>query len=165
MKTNQIQLQPEDKLEAEHTIVEKHGTVSRVVMNKNDKVLISPDESGDVLKENNRVTMIHFVTQVELSEYEKYVAEKRKRNQEYLKQLGLQSVAKCPAVMKKKGSKKRSSVRATDKSKEGGTTGKADGTKEDGATKATYTPKPADGDAANTPIIAEVSLYISFLCY
>ena len=67
--------------------------------------------------------------------------------------------------MKKKGSKKRSSAKATDKSKEGGTTGKADGTKEDGATKATYTPKPADGDAANTPIIAEVSLYIFFLCH
>ncbi len=73
---------------------------------------------------------------------------------------------------------KASTTKATDKTKEGGATGKADGTeedgankamtgkadgtKEDGATKATDTMKPAGGDAANTPIIAEVSLYIFF---
>jgi hypothetical protein len=56
-KAKQIQLQPEDKLEAEHAIVEKHGTVSPIVMNENDKVLLSPDESSDVLRDNNRVTM------------------------------------------------------------------------------------------------------------
>jgi hypothetical protein len=46
-----------------------------------------------------------FVIQVELSEYENYVAEKRKRNQEYLKQPGLQSFAKS-LPLKKKVSKK-----------------------------------------------------------
>lgn len=53
----QILLHPDDKMEAENTIVDKHGTVTPVIINDEDKVMISPDESSDVQKKHKRVTM------------------------------------------------------------------------------------------------------------
>ena len=138
-------------------------------------------------------SFICSITQVELSEYEKFVLEKRKRNQEYLEQLGLESVSKSLSV-KKKGGKKGCSTKAAsttnkdgatktaDGAKEGGTKAAdgankdggskaADGANKDGATKTAdgakedSGTKTVDGDdeAANTPCIAEVSLYSTSL--
>lgn len=130
-------------------------------------------------------SFICSITQVELSEYEKFVLEKRKRNQEYLEQLGLESVSKSLSV-KKKGGKKGCSTKAASTTNKDGATKTADGAKEDGGTKAadgankdgaTKTAdgakedsgtKTVDGDdeAANTPCIAKVSLYsISFTLF
>ncbi len=39
----QILLYPDGKMEAEHIIVDKHGTVTPVILNSKDKVMISPD--------------------------------------------------------------------------------------------------------------------------
>jgi hypothetical protein len=80
-------------------------------------------------------SFIFSVTQVELSEYEKFVVEKRKRNQEYLEQLGLESVSKSLSV-KKKGGKKGCSTKAASTTNKDGATKTADGAKEDGGTKA-----------------------------
>ena len=80
-------------------------------------------------------SFICSITQVELSEYEKFVVEKRKRNQEYLEQLGLESVSKSLSV-KKKGGKKGCSTKAASTTNKDGATKTADGAKEDGGTKA-----------------------------
>ena len=118
-------------------------------------------------------SFICSVTQVELSEYEKFVVEKRKRNQEYLEQLGLESVSKSLSV-KKKGGKKGCSTKAASTTNKDGATKTADEANLDGATKTTDGAnedggtKTVDGDdeAVNTPCIAEVSLYsISFTLF
>ena len=118
-------------------------------------------------------SFIFSVTQVELSEYEKFVVEKRKRNQEYLEQLGLESVSKSLSV-KKKGGKKGCSTKAASTTNKDGATKTADEANLDGATKTTDGAnedggtKTVDGDdeAVNTPCIAEVSLYsISFTLF
>ena len=118
-------------------------------------------------------SFICSITQVELSEYEKFVVEKRKRNQEYLEQLGLESVSKSLSV-KKKGGKKGCSTKAASTTNKDGATKTADEANKDGATKTTDGAnegggtKTVDGDdeAANTPCIAEVSLYsISFTLF
>ena len=80
-------------------------------------------------------SFICSITQIELSEYEKFVVEKRKRNQEYLEQLGLESVSKSLSV-KKKGGKKGCSTKAASTTNKDGATKTADGAKEDGGTKA-----------------------------
>ena len=122
-------------------------------------------------------SFICSITQVELSEYEKFVVEKRKRNQEYLEQLGLESVSKSLSVKKKGGKKGCSTKAASTTNKDGnkdGATKTADEANKDGATKTTDGAnedggtKTVDGDdeAANTPCIAEVSLYsISFTLF
>ena len=51
--------------------------------------------------------------EIELSEYEKYVAGKRKSNEEYLRNLGLVSVSKSLTVQKK-GKKKGDATKATE---------------------------------------------------
>ena len=118
-------------------------------------------------------SFICSITQVELSEYEKFVVEKRKRNQEYLEQLGLESVSKSLSV-KKKGGKKGCSTKAASTTNKDGATKTADEANKDGATKTADGAdkdggtKTVDGDdeAANTPCIAEVSLYsISFTLF
>jgi hypothetical protein len=40
--TKSILLQPDDKMEAEHTIVDAHGTVTGAIINNKDNVMISP---------------------------------------------------------------------------------------------------------------------------
>ncbi len=75
---------------------------------KNKKAAASARKTGKkkAAASASRTDQDEVAEGIELSEYEKYVAERRKRNEEHLRKLGLLSASKTLTVQKQ-GKKKR----------------------------------------------------------